>query len=73
MEINPKGVNKGEAVKWLCQYLNVKKENTMAIGDSNNDISIIKNVGFGCSVGGASDDLKKILQYDVKKIILKDL
>jgi len=63
LEINPKGVNKGEAVKWLCQYLNVKKENTMAIGDSYNDISMIKNVGFGCSVGGGSEDLKKISQY----------
>ena len=67
LEINPKGVNKGEAVKWLCQYLNVKKENTMAIGDSYNDTSMIENVGFGCSVGGASEDLKKISQYVCEK------
>jgi Cof subfamily protein (haloacid dehalogenase superfamily) len=67
LEINPKGVNKGEAVKWLCQYLNIKKENTMAIGDSHNDISMIENVSFGCAVGGANEDLKKICQYVCEK------
>jgi len=67
LEINPKGVDKGEAVKWLCQYLNIKKENAMAIGDSNNDISMIENVGFGCSVAGANDELKKISQYVCEK------
>jgi len=67
LEINPKGVNKGEAVKWLCQYLNIKKENTMAIGDSHNDISMIENVGFGCAVAGASEDLKKKSQYVCEK------
>ena len=67
LEINPKRVDKGEAVKWLCQYLNVKKENTMAIGDSNNDISMIENVGFGCAVAGANDELKKISQYVCEK------
>ena len=54
-------------MKWLCQYLNVKKENTMAIGDSNNDISMIENVGFGCAVAGANDELKKISQYICEK------
>ena len=67
LEINPKGVNKGEAVKWLYQYLNIKKENTMAIGDSHNDISMIENVGFGCAVTGSTEDLKKISQYVCEK------
>ena len=67
LEINPKGVNKGEAVKWLCQYLNIKRENTMAIGDSHNDISMIENVGFGCAVAGACEDLKKKSHYVCEK------
>ena len=67
LEINPKGVNKGEAVKWLCNYLNIKKENTMAIGDSFNDTSMIENVGFGCAVAGANEELKKISQYVCRK------
>ena len=67
LEINPKGVNKGEAVKWLCNYLNIKKENTMAIGDSFNDTDMIKNVGFGCAVAGANKELKKISNYICEK------
>ncbi len=67
LEINPKGVNKGEAVKWLCNYLNIKKENTMAIGDSFNDTAMIKNVGFGCAVAGANEELKKISNYICEK------
>lgn len=67
LEINPKGVNKGEAVKWLCNYLNIKKENTMAIGDSFNDTSMIENVGFGCAVAGANEELKKIANYICEK------
>jgi Cof subfamily protein (haloacid dehalogenase superfamily) len=67
LELNPKGVNKGVAVKWLCDYLNIKKENAMGIGDSDNDIDMIKNVGFGCAVCGAKENLKKIADYVCEK------
>lgn len=67
LEINPKGVNKGVAVKWLCDYLKVDKKNTMGIGDSDNDVDMIKNVGFGCAVKGAKENLKKISDYICEK------
>ena len=67
LEINPKGVNKGEAIRWLCDYLKIKKENTMAIGDSFNDIAMIESVGFGCAVAGSTEDLKKISNYVCEK------
>ena len=56
LEINPKGVNKGVAVKWLCDFLNIEKNQTMGIGDSDNDVDMIKNVGFGCAVKGAKEN-----------------
>ena len=52
LEINPKGVNKGVAVKLLCDFLKIEKNQTMGIGDSDNDVDMIKNVGFGCAVKG---------------------
>ena len=67
LEINPKGVNKGVAVKWLCDYLKIEKNQTMGIGDSDNDIDMIKNVGFGCAVKGAKENLKKISDYICEK------
>ena len=35
----------------------------MGIGDSDNDVDMIKNVGFGCAVKSAKDNLKKISDY----------
>ena len=67
LEINPKGVNKGVAVKWLCDYLKVEKNQTMGIGDADNDVDMIKNVGFGCAVKGAKESLKKIVDYICEK------
>jgi Cof subfamily protein (haloacid dehalogenase superfamily) len=67
LEINPKGVNKGVAVKWLCDYLKVEKNQTMGIGDADNDVDMIKNVGFGCAVKGSKESLKKIVDYICEK------
>ena len=39
----------------------------MAIGDSDNDVDMIKNVGFGCAVKGAKENLKKISNYICEK------
>jgi hydroxymethylpyrimidine pyrophosphatase-like HAD family hydrolase len=39
----------------------------MGIGDSDNDIDMIKNVGFGCAVKGSKESLKKIVDYICEK------
>lgn len=67
LEINPKGVNKGVAIRWLCDHLNVKKENTMGIGDSDNDIDMLKNVGFGVGVANANENVRKVVDYICEK------
>lgn len=71
LEINPKGTNKGEAIKWLCNHLNVKKENTMGIGDSDNDIDMLKNVGLPVGVANANENVRKVVEYVCEKIIKK--
>ena len=67
LEINPKGVNKGVAVEWLCKHLNIDIKNSMGIGDSDNDVDMIKNVGYGCAVKSAKENLKKISDYICEK------
>ncbi len=52
-EANPKGVSKGNALKFLCQRLNLSSENMMAIGDEENDLSMIKFAGIGVAMGNA--------------------
>ncbi len=37
------GVSKGNALEYLCNGLNIEKSQVIAIGDNENDISMLKN------------------------------
>lgn len=50
--------SKGNAIHGLCKYLKIDINDVIAIGDDNNDISMIKNVGLGVAMGNASEDVK---------------
>ena len=67
LEIYSFGVCKGEAIKWLSNYLNIDIKETIAIGDDNNDESMIKEAGLGCSVKNANDNIKEISKYVCEK------
>ena len=67
LEFNVKGVNKGEALKWLCDYLKIDINESIAIGDSFNDESMIKIAGLGACVKSADDEIKKISKYVCEK------
>ena len=55
MEITHPEAKKGTALKILCELLNIPPENTMAIGDSGNDESMLKAAGLGIAMGNAPD------------------
>jgi len=59
LELMELGVNKWEAIKAVAEGFNVKPSEIMCIGDSNNDIPMIKNAGIGVAVSNTSDDVKK--------------
>jgi HAD superfamily hydrolase (TIGR01484 family) len=59
-EILPKNVNKSVALREMTKILNIDIKNTVAAGDYNNDISMIKAAGIGYAVKNAVDDLKNI-------------
>ena len=59
LDVTMKCATKGEAVKHLCNYLHINKENTMAIGDAYNDLPMLNEVGIPIIMGNAVDDLKK--------------
>ena len=67
LEFNVVGVNKGEALKWLCNYLKIDISESIAIGDSFNDESMIKIAGLGACVKSADDYIKKISKYVCEK------
>lgn len=51
--------NKGIAVKKMLEILNIKKEETIAIGDDNNDLSMFEQVGYKVAMGNAIDIVKE--------------
>ncbi len=59
-ELINKKFNKGLAVKRLCTYLNIPLENTIAFGDSMNDLEMIQTAGLGICMGNGSETLKKL-------------
>ena len=54
LELMPQGVCKGSAVKELATRLDIPAENVMAIGDYDNDISMIAYAGCGVAMANAT-------------------
>lgn len=55
--------SKGNALKFLSDYLNIPIENTIAIGNDKNDISMFEVAGLSVAVDNASDDIKNKVDY----------
>lgn len=58
LEFNYKGVNKGNGLLWLAKKLNIKPEETIAIGDNFNDLSMIRAAGLGVGVANTNEEMK---------------
>lgn len=52
-------ISKGKAVAYLAETLNLKPSEVMCIGDSENDLSMIKYAGIGVAMGNGLNIVKK--------------
>ena len=50
LEMMPKGVHKAAGLNQLIQHLNLLPENVMAMGDEENDLSMLKWAGLGVAM-----------------------
>ena len=57
------GVTKGKALLDLADYLNIPRSHTFAIGDSDNDVSMIADAGYGIAMGNACAAAKEAAAY----------
>lgn len=63
IELTADGVSKGAGLSLLAQRLGVPREEVMAIGDSENDISMLEYAGVGVAVANAGSHVKETADY----------
>lgn len=66
MEVTKAGVSKGKAFRWLAEKLGIPIEETMACGDTENDIEIIRAAGIGVAMGNAGEKVKENADFVTK-------
>lgn len=62
-EISNAEASKYCAVKFLQKYWNIKEEETLCIGDQDNDIKLLEAAGTRVAMGNSSEGLKNIANY----------
>jgi Cof subfamily protein (haloacid dehalogenase superfamily) len=63
IEINAAGVNKGKGLLELGEILGISREEIMAFGDGDNDIAMLREVGFGVAMENADEEVKAVSDY----------
>ena len=59
LEIMAPGAGKGTAVRWMTEYMGLKREQVMGFGDYTNDLPMLENVGWPVAVDNAIDEVKR--------------
>lgn len=65
-EFNPGGVDKGSGLRELASRLGIDVADTIACGDSANDMAMIEAAGLGVVVSNATPDAVAIADYQAK-------
>lgn len=63
LEFTRADVTKGAGLRFLCDYLKIPLEASMACGDSENDLDILKTAGFSVAMENAEEDVKSVCDY----------
>ncbi|MDP4550080.1 HAD family hydrolase [Alkalihalobacillus macyae] len=61
VEVMVANMNKGTGIKEMLQYFNLSDVETLAIGDSNNDLPMFQFVDYAVAMKNASDEIKEIV------------
>ena len=62
-DIMTANITKGKALLELADFLGIPRDRTFAIGDSDNDLSMIGDAKYGIAMGNATDSCKKAAAY----------
>lgn len=65
LECSAKNVTKGTGLIQLCEYLNINIDETIAVGDADNDLNILSTAGLSVAMGNANENVKHIADVTV--------
>lgn len=60
VEVNRRGVNKGTGLAHLCTVLSIAPDEVLALGDSDNDMAMLRYAGMAVAVANACPALKQV-------------
>ena len=63
LELMPRGIEKGHAVKELAEKLGIAQEEVMAIGDYDNDLGMLRYAGYSVAMANASENVKNCARF----------
>lgn len=63
LEFMPKGVTKAFGLDHLAQYLGMTSDEVMALGDEENDLSMIEYAGMGVAMANAVEKVRQAADY----------
>lgn len=64
LDILKQGIkDKLQTVKQICEEYHIGLSEVAYIGDDINDLEVIEQVGFGCSVANGMDQVKNVAKY----------
>ena len=58
LEFMPAGIDKGYGLKKLAEMLDIPMDQVIGVGDSANDLAMIKAAGLGLGVANVTDDVR---------------
>lgn len=63
LEYTAKGASKGGTVKAMCEFFGIPLSDAIAVGDEENDISMIEAAGIGVAMQNATETVKSRADY----------
>ncbi len=63
LEVIPAAIHKGQGVLDTCKALGISPENSIAFGDAQNDIPMLRAAGIGIAMGNATEETKAAADY----------
>lgn len=65
LEFNRCDADKGKALRWLCDYLEIPMNQVLAMGDNENDHTMLQTAGITIAPENASDETKLLVSQVV--------